>query len=333
MDIAVIGAGSWGTALAQVVANNGHDVRIWARRQEVVDGINGEHRNPRYLTDSDLNPAIHATCSYEEAVRGADAVVVVTPSDLMRDVASALDEAVGADVPLIICSKGVEEGSGLLPVEVFEAEMGNASRLAVLSGPNHAEEVIKGIPSATVIASSSEETAAFFQDLFACETFRTYTSDDVCGVELCAAFKNVIAIAVGLSYGLGLGDNTAALLMTRGVAEMSRLAQAIGGQAITCMGLAGMGDMIATCSSQHSRNRRFGEGVARGKTLEQFREETHMVVEGALACRTIKTLSDQYHVELPITDVVRAVVWEGEDAAQAAKALANRPLTTEFYGL
>lgn len=333
MEIAVIGAGSWGTALAQVVANNGHDVRLWARRQEVVDGVNKDHRNPRYLVDAKLNESIRATLSYEEAVTGAQAVVVVTPSDLMRQVASALDEVVSKDMPVIICSKGVEDGSGLLPVEVFEAEMGNASRLAVLSGPNHAEEVIKGIPSATVIASTDEKTAVFFQELFACESFRTYTSDDVCGVELCAAFKNVIAIAVGLSYGLGLGDNTAALLMTRGVAEMSRLVQAIGGQAITCMGLAGMGDMIATCSSRHSRNRRFGEGVAKGKSLEEFKAETHMVVEGALACRTIKTLSDQYRVELPITDVVRSVVWEGADAACAAKALANRPLTTEFYGL
>lgn len=333
MEIAVIGAGSWGTALAQVVANNGHDVRLWARKQEVVDGVNKEHRNPRYLVDAKLNESIRATLSYEEAVAGAHAVVVVTPSDLMRQVASALDEVVSKDMPVIICSKGVEDGSGLLPVEVFEAEMGNASRLAVLSGPNHAEEVIKGIPSATVIASTDEKTAVFFQELFACESFRTYTSDDVCGVELCAAFKNVIAIAVGLSYGLGLGDNTAALLMTRGVAEMSRLVQAIGGQAITCMGLAGMGDMIATCSSQHSRNRRFGEGVAKGKSLDEFKAETHMVVEGALACRTIKTLSDQYRVELPITDVVRSVVWEGADAACAAKALANRPLTTEFYGL
>ena len=216
---------------------------------------------------------------------------------------------------------------------MFEAELGNVARLAVLSGPNHAEEVVKGIPSATVIASQNEATATFFQDLFACESFRTYVSDDVCGVELCAAFKNVIAIAVGISYGIGFGDNTAALLMTRGVAEMSRLVQAIGGQAITCMGLAGMGDMIATCTSEHSRNRAFGKYVAEGRTLAQYQEDTHMVVEGALACRTIQTLSRAYRVELPITDVVRAVVWEGADAQRAARVLAGRPLKTEFYGL
>ena len=333
MNIAVIGAGSWGTALSQVLASNGHDVCLWARKDSVVEGVNERHRNPRYLTDAELSPRIVATTSTEQALSGADAIVVVTPSSIMRETAHSFEGLVGKDTPIIICSKGVEEGSGLLPVEVFEAELGNAARLAVLSGPNHAEEVVKGIPSATVIASQSEATATFFQDLFACESFRTYVSDDVCGVELCAAFKNVIAIAVGISYGIGFGDNTAALLMTRGVAEMSRLVQAIGGQAITCMGLAGMGDMIATCTSEHSRNRAFGKYVAEGRTLAQYQEDTHMVVEGALACRTIQTLSRAYRVELPITDVVRAVVWEGADAQRAARVLAGRPLKTEFYGL
>lgn len=333
MDIAVIGAGSWGTALSQVLSSNGHDVRLWARKDSVVEGVNERHRNPRYLTDAELSPRIVATTSTEQALAGADAVVVVTPSSIMRETAHSFEGLVGKDTPIIVCSKGVEEGSGLLPVEVFEAELGNVARLAVLSGPNHAEEVVKGIPSATVIASQNEATATFFQDLFACESFRTYVSDDVCGVELCAAFKNVIAIAVGISYGIGFGDNTAALLMTRGVAEMSRLVQAIGGQAITCMGLAGMGDMIATCTSEHSRNRAFGKYVAEGRTLAQYQEDTHMVVEGALACRTIQTLSRAYRVELPITDVVRAVVWEGADAQRAARVLAGRPLKTEFYGL
>lgn len=333
MDIAVIGAGSWGTALSQVLAKNGHDVRLWARKESVVQGVNEQHRNPRYLTDSELSPRIFATTSTEEALSGAQAVVVVTPSSAMRQTARFFDGLLGPDVPVIVCSKGVEEGSGLLPVEVFEAELGNAARLAVLSGPNHAEEVVKGIPSATVIASANAGTAAFFQELFARDEFRTYVSDDVVGVELCAAFKNVIAIAVGVSYGMGYGDNTAAMLMTRGVAEMSRLVQAIGGQAITCMGLAGMGDMIATCTSEHSRNRSFGKYVACGRTLTDYQADTHMVVEGALACHTIQTLSQAYHVELPITDMVRAVVWEGADAHKAARMLTGRPLKAEFYGL
>lgn len=333
MRIAVIGAGSWGTALAQVLAGNVHDVGLWARKPEVAAAINAEHRNPRYLSDVALSERIAASSSYEEVLEGACAAVIVTPSSIMRDVADRLAGLVGEDFPVIVCSKGVEEGSGLLPVEVFEAEMGNAVRLAVLSGPNFAAEVIRSIPSGTVVASPDAGTAAFFQELFASDAFRTYASDDVIGVELCAAFKNVIAIAVGVSYGIGFGDNTAAMLMTRGIAEMSRLVVRCGGQALTCMGLAGTGDLVATCTSEHSRNRRFGKLVAEGGTLEEFTERTHMVVEGALACRTLKTLADAYGVELPITDVVRSVVWEGADPRDVAKTLTSRPLTTEFYGL
>ena len=333
MKIAVIGAGSWGTALAQVLAGNGHDVGLWARKPEVAAAINADHRNPRYLSDVTLSGRIAAASAYEDVLEGASAAVIVTPSSIMRDVADRLAGLVGEDFPAIVCSKGVEEGSGLLPVEVFEAEMGNAARLAVLSGPNFAAEVIRGIPSGTVVASPDAGTAAFFQELFASETFRTYASDDVVGVELCAAFKNVIAIAVGVSYGMGFGDNTAAMLMTRGIAEMSRLVVRCGGQALTCMGLAGTGDLVATCTSEHSRNRRFGKLLAEGGTLEEFTERTHMVVEGALACRTLKTLADAYGVELPITDVVRSVVWEGADPRDVAKTLTSRPLTTEFYGL
>ena len=333
MRIAVIGAGSWGTALAQVLAGNGHDVGLWARKPEVAAAINADHRNPRYLSDVVLSERIAASSSHEEVLEGACAAVIVTPSSIMRDVADRLAGLVAEDFPVIVCSKGVEEGSGLLPVEVFEAEMGNAARLAVLSGPNFAAEVIRGIPSGTVVASPDAGTAAFFQELFASDAFRTYASDDVIGVELCAAFKNVIAIAVGVSYGIGFGDNTAAMLMTRGIAEMSRLVLRCGGQALTCMGLAGTGDLVATCTSEHSRNRRFGKLLAEGGTLEEFTERTHMVVEGALACRTLKTLADAYGVELPITDVVRSVVWEGADPRDVAKTLTSRPLTTEFYGL
>ncbi len=333
MKVAVIGAGSWGTALAQLLARNEHNVSLWARRLEVVQSINAKHHNPRYLSEIELDEGIVATPSYKDAVLRAKAAVMVTPSNLLRGVARAMADIVDQDFPLIICSKGVEEESGLLPIEVFTAEMGNASRFAVLSGPNHAEEVIRSIPSGTVIASSSARTAAFFQELFASSDFRTYVSDDITGVELCAAFKNVIAIAVGISYGMGYGDNTAAMLMTRGLAEMSRLVVKAGGTALTCMGLAGAGDLIATCTSEHSRNRRFGKMLAEGKTLDDFTQETHMVAEGALACKTIATLAQRYEVELPITDMVRAIVWEKAEVAQAAAELSSRPLTTEFYGL
>lgn len=333
MKVAVIGAGSWGTALAQQLGGNGHDVSLWARKQEVVDSVNERHVNPRYLSGTILSENITATTSYAEALFGAQAVVIVTPSNLLRDVACKLSEHISPETPIVICSKGAEAETGLLPVGIFESVIGGPERLAVLSGPNHAEEVIKQQFAGTVIASSGAKTAELFQGLFASPTFRTYTSEDVAGVELCAASKNVIAIAVGVSAGLGMGDNTAAMLMTRGLAEMSRLVVKCGGQAITCMGLAGAGDLIATCTSEHSRNRSFGVELAQGGTLDDFRERTHMVVEGALACKTLQTLANANNVELPITDVVRSVVWEGADMHEAAKTLFARPLTTEFYGL
>ncbi len=333
MKVSVIGAGSWGTALSQVLAENGNNVGLWARRPEVVKSINSEHRNPRYLSDIDLDPDIVATVSYKDTLLRAKAAVIVTPSTLIRGAARALADVVDSDFPVIVCSKGIEEGSGLLPIDILDAEMGNRERFAVLSGPNHAEEVIKGVPAATVIASESPETASFFQNLFASESFRAYTSDDARGVELCAAFKNVIAIAVGISYGLGFGDNTAALLVSRGLAEMSRLVVACGGKALTCMGLAGTGDMVATCMSHHSRNRTFGEMLAAGKTLDDFTAETHMVAEGANACRNVRVLSERYGVELPLADAVRSVVWEGADPKEIAKALTARSLKPEFYGI
>lgn len=333
MKVAVIGAGSWGTALAQTLAYSENDVCMWARKEEVARAITQDHRNPRYLVEASLSPVIRATTSLEEALDGAGAVVLVTPSSLLREFAERMQPLLSRDTPVIVCSKGVEGSTRLLPVEILEEVVGNAERLAVLSGPNHAEEVILQIPSGTVIASSSEATAVFFRGLFSSPSFRCYVSNDYIGVELCAAFKNVIAIAVGISYGMGMGDNTAAMLMTRGMAEMSRLVYARGGDPLTVMGLAGAGDLIATCTSKHSRNRAFGEYVAQGKTLEQYEAETHMVVEGAVACKTIEPLAKAYGVELPITKAVRSVVWEKASIEETAVALFDRPLTTEFWGL
>lgn len=331
MNVAVIGAGSWGTALAQVLASNGHDVRLWARRADVARGINEAHRNPDYLKDADLSARIVATSDMAEALSDAQAVVVVTPSKFTRSTAKDLAGHLGEGVPLALCMKGVEADTGMVPAEVFADVLGDARPMAVLSGPNHAEEVVRGVPAATVVASASADTAEFFQSLFANESFRVYTSDDVLGVELCAAFKNVIAIAVGVSYGLGYGDNTAAMLMTRGQAEMGRLVAAAGGNPMTCMGLAGTGDLIATCMSRHSRNRTFGEALAAGESVDEYEARTHMVAEGALACKTLATLSARYQVELPITDMVRSLVWEGADPREVADLLAARSLKPEFY--
>ena len=331
MKVAVIGAGSWGTAIANLVATNGNNVSLWARRGEVARAINADHKNPDYLSEWPLHTDVVATTSLHDALARANAAVIVTPSKLIRGTARAFSGLVDDDFPIVILSKGVEDITGMLPVEVFEDELGNMNRLAALCGPTHAEEVIHGVPSATVVASPSAQTAELFRDVFAAPTFRVYTSSDVTGVELCAAFKNVIAIAVGLSYGLGYGDNTAAMLMTRGLAEMGRLVAKAGGDSMTCLGLAGAGDLIVTCTSQHSRNRRFGERLAKGETVAQFEAETHMVAEGALACKTLRVLSQRYDVELPIADAVHAIIWDGAAADEVAKTLFERSLKPEFY--
>lgn len=330
--IAVIGAGSWGTALAQLLAAAGNPVRLWAHSEPQAQAINETHHNPRYLVDARLSDGIVASSDLRVVLEGAEAAVLVTPSAVMREMACNLREAgVRDELPLVICFKGIEQGTGCIPAEVLAEELGCPERIAVLSGPNHAEEVVKGVPAGTVIASSDAGTATFFQNLFATDAFRTYVSEDVVGVEVCAAYKNVIAIAVGMSYGLGFGDNTASMLLTRGLAEMSRLVAACGGNSMTCLGLAGTGDLVATCMSRHSRNRTFGEGLAQGESLEAYSARTHMVVEGAQACKSLVVLSERYGVELPIADVVRRVVWEEAPIRETALGLFDRPLKPEFY--
>lgn len=329
-QVAIVGAGSWGTALAQLAATAGNDVRLWARKEEVARGINADHVNPRYLADARLSERIEASTDIARVVGGADAVVIVTPSSVMRETARAIAAHVGAKTPVALAAKGVEAETGMLPVEVFDEVLGGLGRLAALTGPNHAEEVVRGVPSGTVVSSYVPRTARFFQSLLSTESFRIYVGNDVVGTEVCAAYKNVIAIAVGASYGLGMGDNTAALLMTRGLAEMSRLVAACGGNAMTCMGLAGMGDLEVTCMSPHSRNRTFGYELAQGVTLDAYRARTHMVVEGALACRTLHDLALAHDVDLPLARTVRAIVWEGYDAVAAAQDLLDRPQKPEF---
>lgn len=329
-QVAIVGAGSWGTALAQLAATAGNDVRLWARKEEVARGINADHVNPRYLADARLSERIEASTDIVRVVGGADAVLIVTPSSVMRETARAIAAHVGAKTPVALAAKGVEAETGMLPVEVFDEVLGGLGRLAALTGPNHAEEVVRGVPSGTVVSSYVPRTARFFQSLLSTESFRIYVGNDVVGAEVCAAYKNVIAIAVGASYGLGMGDNTAALLMTRGLAEMSRLVAACGGNAMTCMGLAGMGDLEVTCMSPHSRNRTFGYELAQGVTLDAYRARTHMVVEGALACRTLHDLALAHDVDLPLARTVRAIVWEGYDAVAAAQDLLDRPQKPEF---
>lgn len=334
MAVAVVGAGSWGTALSQVLASKGNDVRLWARRDEVARAINESHFNELYLPGAELSESIRATSDMKEALDGVGVCVLVTPSSHVRSVAALMAPYLPDDALVVVCSKGVEADSGLLMTQVLAEEIGFEDRIAVLSGPTHAEEVVKGQPSAAVIASSDFDCAKALVDLFRTPTFRTYGSQDPVGVELCGAFKNVIAIAVGISYGIGYGDNTAAMLITRGLAEMGRMVTACGGDALTCMGLAGAGDMVVTCMSRHSRNRRFGEDyLACGLGLSDFEHDTHMVVEGAVACKTLDVLSKRYGVELPLTASIWQMVWNGAKASDLAEALFSRPPKPEFYGM
>lgn len=333
MRISVIGAGSWGTAVSWLLGGKGHDVRLWSRETEVAERINAEHRNPLYLPDVVLSDSVFSSTDMEEALVGAEAVVMVTPSVGVRETADAMVPHLPSDTPIVILSKGVEGGTNMLMTEVLADVLGNKSRIAGLSGPNHAEEVSKGIPSATVVAAYEPAVGELFQDIFMTPFFRVYTNPDVVGVELCGASKNVVAIAAGICDGLGYGDNTKATLMTRGLAEMSRLGAHLGANPLTYMGLAGMGDLIVTCTSRHSRNRALGEWVARGGTVESYGTETHMVAEGAKSAVALDDLAHTIGMELPITHQVRAILYGGHSPSEAGAILMGRSATDELHGL
>ncbi len=333
MQISVIGAGSWGTAVCWLLGGKGLDVRLWSREAEIAEGINAEHRNPLYLPEVELAEQVLATPDIEQALAGSDAVVIVTPSVGVRATAEAMKPFLGSTTPVVVLSKGVEAGTLMLMTEVLEDVIGGRERIAGLSGPNHAEEVSRGIPSATVVAAHDEAVGRLFQDAFMTPFFRVYTNTDVTGVELAGASKNVIAVAAGMSDGLGYGDNTKATLMTRGLAEMSRLGLARGANTLTYMGLAGMGDLIATCTSRHSRNRALGELVAQGGTMDDFYAKTHMVAEGAVSCVTVSELGEREGIELPITNQVRSILYEGASVHDAGALLMGREARDELHGM
>jgi glycerol-3-phosphate dehydrogenase (NAD(P)+) len=331
--VAVIGAGSWGTSASWLLGGKGHDVSLWARELQIAESINATHHNPLYMSDIVLPESVVASHDIERALHGAEVVVMVTPSVGVRTTAESMKPFLGQDVPVIILSKGVENGTLMLMTEVLEDVLGNRDRLAGLSGPNHAEEVGRGVPSATVIAAYDPCVGRLFQDIFTTRFFRVYTNPDVVGVELCGASKNVIAVAAGMSDGLGYGDNTKATLMTRGLAEMGRLGSAMGANPLTYMGLAGVGDLIATCTSKNSRNRALGEFIGRGGTLEGYCAQTTMVAEGAYACISVEELGQRLGVEMPLTRQVRAVLYEGLPLADGEEALLGRQASEELYGL
>lgn len=331
--VAVIGAGSWGTAFSGLVARNADEVALWCHSQEVASAIGATRHNPRYLRDYELAENVRATSSLSDAVLGADACVLALPSTHLGEVCAQLSPSLGPDVPVLVLTKGIEAGTGNVMTEVASCALGHPERVLALSGPNHAEEVCRRLPSAAVIASSDPALAERMRRLVATPDFRVYVSSDVLGVEVSGAVKNVIAIACGMCAGIGFGDNTLALLMTRGLAEVGRVVRAAGGDPMTCMGLAGMGDLVATCTSEHSRNRTFGEAFVRGESLEDYEVRTHMVVEGARAVVSVRELASAHGVEVPIANAVWSVLYGGVPVASAGALLMGRTPTEEFYGM
>lgn len=323
MKIAVIGSGSWGTAVAVLLAGKGNDVFLWSWQQEETDRLNRDRENCEFLPGIKFPENIICTHDMKECTDGAELIVTVAPSPATRTTAKQLALCVKDGQKIVNISKGLEESSLMRLSEVYKSEIPQAE-IAVLSGPSHAEEVSKGLPTTNVAAAENIKTAEFVQDVFMRDNFRVYTSTDVAGVELGGALKNVIALCAGISDGLGYGDNTKAALMTRGLAEIARLGLAMGAREETFMGLSGIGDLIVTCTSMHSRNRRAGILLGEGNSLEKTLEKVHMVVEGVNTAAAAYKLGGKFGIEMPITREANEILFNGKNAREAVNSLMTR---------
>ncbi len=319
----MIGAGSWGTALSVLLETNGHDVTIWSILDDEVEMLKKKRVHATKLPGVELSENIQITNVLQEAIEDMDFCVLAVPSPFTRSTAKMMKPFVREGQIIVDVAKGIEETTLMTLSEQIEEEIPNAT-VAVLSGPSHAEEVGKNLPTTVVIGAKDIQDAEYLQQIFKNETFRVYTSTDIKGIELGGSLKNVIALAAGIADGLGYGDNTKAALITRGVAEMGRLGVKMGGQLETFNGLTGIGDLIVTCASVHSRNRKAGYLMGQGKTMEEAMEEVKMVVEGVYSAKAAKKLGEQYDVELPIVNEVNAVLFEGKQASEAVRDLMIR---------
>ncbi|MEV8396738.1 NAD(P)H-dependent glycerol-3-phosphate dehydrogenase [Streptomyces niveus] len=327
---AVFSAGSWGTAMAKVLADAGASVLVHARRPEIADGINSGHRNPDYFPDVELPASLRATTDPAAALHGADFLVLSVPAQALRAGLTGWAPHIAPGTVVVSLMKGIETGSGLRASEVIAEVTGvPGDRIAVLSGPNLAREIMGAHPAAATVACPDEDTALRVQAACLTPYFRPYTSTDVIGAELGGAVKNVIALAVGIAAGMGLGKNTAAMLITRGLAETTRLAEALGGDPATLAGLAGMGDLTATCSSPLSRNRTFGQHLGRGLSVAEATAETRQTTEGVKSAEAILRLADDHGIDMPITAVMSALLTEKISLDQAVDALMQRPAKPE----
>ena len=322
-EMGIIGAGSWGIALSVLLYNNGHHVTIWSALKDEIDMLNREHEQKDKLPGVKLADDMVFTTELSEAVKGKDVLVLAVPSSFTRTTAHSMKEFVADSQIIVNVAKGIEESTLMTLSQVIEDEIPQAD-VAVLSGPSHAEEVGRCIPTTIVVGAKTRKTAEYIQNIFMSDVFRVYTSPDVLGIELGAALKNVVALAAGIADGLGYGDNTKAALITRGIAEISRLGMTMGGKFETFCGLSGMGDLIVTCASMHSRNRRAGILIGQGKTMEEAMAEVKMVVEGVYSAKAAMGLAQKYQVELPIIEQVNKVLFEGKPAATAVKDLMIR---------
>jgi glycerol-3-phosphate dehydrogenase (NAD(P)+) len=322
MKATVIGDGGWGSALAMVLERNGHEVTVWGPFEDYLEEMRVFHENVNYLPGVKLPKSLYWTADHKAAVEEADLVVLVVPSRYYKDVVKSFKAHIPEDTLVVSATKGLDEQTHERMSEVAEEILGRP--VAVLSGPSHAEEVARGIPGAVAVAAEDHAVAEQIQQFFNNDAFRVYTLDDVKGVELGGALKNVIAIAAGMSDGMGFGDNTKAALMTRGIAEITRLGEALGARPETFAGLSGIGDLMVTCMSRHSRNRGVGERLGKGETLEQIMGSMKMVAEGVWNCQAAKELADQAGVSVPITEQVNAVVHEGRSPQVAMAALMGR---------
>ena len=322
-DISVIGSGSWGTALAWLLRNNGHRVTLWSYLREENEMFLKYRENVDKLPGVLLDQEVVFTNQLEESIPGRDMLVLAVPSPAIRSTARNMRGLVSEGQLIVNVAKGIEEKNLMTMTDIIEEEIPQAD-VAVLSGPSHAEEVGKGLPTTIVAGAHSRETAERIQGYFMSPVLRVYTSSDMLGIETGAALKNVIALAAGMADGLGYGDNTKAALITRGIAEISRLGTAMGAHLETFYGLSGIGDLIVTCASVHSRNRKAGWLIGQGRTMEQAMAEVHMVVEGVYSARAGMKLAERYHVEVPIIQSVNEILFEGKSAAEAVSQLMQR---------
>lgn len=321
-NICVLGSGGWGTAIALLLLENNHNVTLWSFTKEECDEISSCRENKRCLPGIKIPDEINLTWDIN-CCKNQDIIVIATPSHGVRGVAKLMSGIVPDGQIVLNISKGIEEGSYLTMSQVLKEELPHC-RVAVMSGPSHAEEVSRKIPTTNVVASDSAEVTGLIQDAFMTPNFRIYTNNDILGVELGGSIKNIIALCCGILDGLGCGDNTKAALMTRGLAEMQRLGVAMGANAETFSGLSGMGDLIVTCTSMHSRNRRAGILIGQGKSVDEAQKEVNMVVEGVRSCKAAKELADKMNVEMPIIEEAYGVLFGGKNPADAIGNLMQR---------